>query len=117
MKTTLLLFLLAVPITVARAQDSACATGQSADCAVPAVVYEAPVVYNAPVVYEGPVVYNAPVYYVASAGYETGDASYNQDTAALSTVTYIGGGRVGYQDSRCNSGSTVTVIGRTSRFR
>jgi len=118
MKTILLLFLVAVPIAVSRAQDSDCATGQSADCGVAAVVYDAPVVYNGPVVYQTPVVYNGPVYYVTP-GTSVGCAGYApscaQNDYSPSTVLYIGGGHVAYQESSCNSGSTVTYIGH-SRF-
>ena len=118
MKTTFLLLLLTASISVARAQDAAYSTDQPADYAVPAVVYQAPVVYNAPVVYQAPVVYYAPVYYGTPAGCALNTCSALQNNAALSTVTYIGGGHVGYQAAPiCNPGSTVTFIGGGSRFQ
>ena len=112
MKTTLALLILAGSLAAARAQDAADVADPAAVVAVPAITYDAPVVYNAPVVYEQPVVYNAPVYYPAPA---CAPVACNDTPAPRSTVLYIGGGSVRYQVSRCNSGSTVTVIG--SHFR
>jgi hypothetical protein len=133
-KTILPLLLLAASIGAGRAQDVASANAQPADNqpnnyepadyqpAVylpppPAVVYEAPVVYAAPVVYQAPVVYYAPVYYgVTPAACALNACGAVQNNAALSTVTYIGGGHVGYQVSPpCNTGSTVVYIGGHSR--
>lgn len=115
MKTTLLLFLVAVSISAARAQD---AYGYDSDystpaVAVPAVVYQAPVTYAAPVVYQAPVIYYAPVFYgTAMSCALSACQSACYDSPARSTVTYIGGGRTRYQVSpRCNYGSTVTYIG------
>lgn len=134
-KTILPLLLLAISIGAARAQDAAPAVAQPADnqqpdyqptayeppavCLppTPAVVYQAPVVYAAPVVYQAPVVYYAPVYYgVSPAACALNACGAVQNNTALSTVTYIGGGQVGYQvASRCNSESTVVFIGGHSR--
>jgi len=114
MKTTFFLFLLAASIGVARAQDATCATGTCASdgYVAPAVVYQAQVTYAAPVVYQAPVVYYAPVFYGTPMSYALNACSACQDSAVRSTVTYIGGGHVGYQVSpRCNTGSTVTFIG------
>jgi hypothetical protein len=130
-KTFLPLLLLVASIGAAHAQDAAFANAQPADnqpgnyepadsqpavCLPPppAVVYEAPVVYAAPVVYQAPVVYYAPVYYgVTPAACALNACGAVQNNAALSTVTYIGGGHVGYQvSSPCNnSGSTLVFIG------
>jgi hypothetical protein len=131
MKTKILLplLLLAASLGAARAQDAAYvdnqpATDQPADSPAavcltppPAVVYQAPVVYTAPVVYQAPVVYYAPVYYgVSPAACVLNACGAAQNNAALSTVTYIGGGHVSYQVAPpCNSGSTVVYIGGHSR--
>jgi hypothetical protein len=118
MKTTLLLFALTVSIAAARAQEATCPTCQQEGYPVPAVVYEAPVVYAAPVVYQAPVVYYGPVFYGTPAGYALNACWQAENNAALSTVTYIGGGNVSYQTApRCNNGSTVVFIGGQSRFR
>src|ERR1700743_3967923 len=116
MKTTFLLFLLTVSIRLARAQDAAYSTDQP-DYVIPAVVYNAPVMYNAPVVYNAPVIYNAPVYYGTPAACALNTCAALQNNAVLSTVTYIGGGHVGFQTAPlCNTGSTVTFIGGGARF-
>ncbi|HEX4263637.1 MAG TPA: hypothetical protein VH597_04805 [Verrucomicrobiae bacterium] len=113
-KTILSLLLVAGSIGAAQAQDASGADGPP-----PAVVYEAPVVYNAPVVYQALVVYYAPVYYGATpAACVLNACGAVQNNAALSTVTYIGGGQVGYQVAPpCNTGSTVVFIGEHSQFR
>jgi hypothetical protein len=120
-KTILSLLLVAGSIGAVQAQDAASADGQPTVCAAPspALVYEAPVVYNAPVVYQAPVVYYAPVYYGATpAACVLNACGAVQNSAALSTVTYIGGGQVCYQVApTCNTGSTVVFIGEQSRFR
>ena len=118
MKTTLFLFVLSISLGVARAQDySDYATEQPAAYPVPAVVYQAPVVYAAPVVYQAPVVYYAPVFYGTPMGNALNACAACEDTAARSTVTYIGGGQTRFQVApRCNNGSTVLVIGQQSRF-
>ena len=122
MKTTfLLLFVVAVSLGVARAQDADYydnSTYAPADYQAPAVVYEAPVVYAAPVVYQAPVVYYAPVYYGAPMAYALNACAACENNAARSTVTFIGGGQARFQVSpRCNNGSTVVFIGGQSRFR
>jgi hypothetical protein len=116
MKTTLLLFVLTASLGVAQAQDADYSDYAPAESQAPAVVYNAPVAYAAPVVYNMPVVYNAPVYYglptMAMSCAMNACASVCHDYSARSTVTYIGGGHVSYQVApRCNSGSTVVVIG------
>jgi hypothetical protein len=113
MKTTILLIFLVLSAVVARAQDAASAC-LSAVCQIPAVVYQAPVIYNAPVMYQAPVVYNAPVYYnTAPAPCVAAPPCTVQDCAPASTVVYIGGGHVGYQENRGSCGSTVTYIGQS----
>jgi len=114
-KTTLFLLFLTASIGAARAQD---AYGYDSDysaaaVAVPAVVYNAPVTYMAPVAYNAPVIYNAPVFYgTAMSCALNACAAACYDTSVRSTVTYIGGGHLGFQVSpRCNYGSTVTFIG------
>jgi hypothetical protein len=118
MKTTAFLFLLMVSIGAAQAQDADYSNDEPADdTVIPAVVYNAPVVYTAPVVYNAPVAYYAPVYYgLPAASCALNACAAIQDNVARSTVTYIGGGHVSFQVSYCNSGSTVTYIGRQSRF-
>ena len=137
-KTILPLLLLAASIGAARAQDAAYTDNQPVDSQPatfqtangqpvelqpvylppPAVVYQAPVVYAAPVVYQAPVVYYAPVYYgVTPAACALNACAACENNVVASTVTYIGGGHVGYQVSPpCNSGSTLVFIGGQSRF-
>jgi hypothetical protein len=132
-KTILPLLLLAASMGAAHAQDAAYtdsqpdpiqnANGQPVEIQPvylppPAVVYQAPVVYAAPVVYQAPVVYYAPVYYgVSPAACALNACAACENNAVVSTVTYIGGGHVGYQVSPpCNSGSTLVFIGERSRF-
>jgi len=122
MKTILPLFLLAVSITVTRAQDEYASAVQPADVTAPAVVYESPTVYTGQVIYQAPVVYNAPVVYAATPVVSVALAPVVPAALACqttcepaSTVVYIGGGHVGYQESGNNCGSTVTYIGGGSR--
>ena len=111
-KTTLFLLVLTASIGAARAQDAYDSDYPTAFVPVPAVVYQAPVTYAAPVVYQAPVIYNAPVFYGTPLSYALNACAACQDTAARSTVTYIGGGHVGFQVSPpCNTGSTLTFIG------
>ena len=118
MKTTLVLIVLTASIAAVRAQEAPWSTCQPEDYPVPPVVYEAPVVYAAPVVYQAPVIYYGPVFYGTPAGYALNACWEAENNAALSTVTYIGGGHVSYQiGPRCNRGSTVTFIGGQSRFQ
>ena len=114
MKTILPLFLIAVSITAARAQDEYAGAVQPADAQTPTVVYETPTVYTGQVIYQAPVVYNAPVVYSATPVAPVAPACQPVCEPA-STVVYIGGGRVSYQESRNNCGSTVTYIGGGSR--
>lgn len=121
MKTIFYLFLFAIGIGITRAQDVPYEAGQPADyqpaavipVAVPTVVYQAPVVYLAPVVYQGPVAYYAPVFYAPPVPCPPRRAC--DDWSNRSTVTYIGGGHVGYRVAGLNCGSTVTYIGGNSR--
>lgn len=115
MKTILPLFLLAVSITAARAQDEYAGEVQPADVPAPTVVYEAPTVYTGQVIYQGPVVYNAPVVYSAAPVVPVALAPCQPVCEPASTVVYIGGGHVSYQESRPGCGSTVTYIGGGGR--
>ena len=122
MKTILPLFLLAVSIAVARAQDEYANAGQPADAPSPTIVYETPTIYTGQVIYQAPVVYNAPVVYetppvvpVALAPVVPDALACQTECEPASTVVYIGGGHFGYQESRNNCGSTVTYIGGGSR--
>lgn len=110
MKTILPLFLLAVSITAARAQDEYSGAVQPADVPASTIVYEAPTVYTGQVIYQAPVVYNAPVVYSAATVVPVPPAC-PPVCEPVSTVVYIGGGHVSYQESRNNCGSTVTYIG------
>jgi hypothetical protein len=125
MKTTLFLFVLAVSLGAARAQDADYSDNSdySTDTSAyqePAVVYNAPVTYAAPVVYNMPVIYNAPVYYglpTFAMGCAMNACSTFQDSyRGRSTVVYIGGGHVAYQVAPvCNNGSTLVFIGGSWR--
>lgn len=110
MKTVLPLFLLAVSISAARAQDENAGAIQAADTQAPAVVYETPTIYTGQVIYQAPVVYNAPVVYAAAPVAAVAPAC-QSECEPVSTVVYIGGGHVSYQESRPQCGSTVTYIG------
>lgn len=114
MKKILPLFLLAVSISAARAQDDNASAIQAADAQAPAVVYDTPTIYTGQVIYQAPVVYNAPVVYSA-APVATVATACEPEREPVSTVVYIGGGHVSYQESRNNCGSTVTYIGGGSR--
>jgi hypothetical protein len=114
MKTILPLFLIAVSITAARAQDESAGAVQPADTQTPTIVYETPTVYTGQVIYQAPVVYNAPVVYSAAPVAAVAPACHPA-CEPVSTVVYIGGGHVSYQESQNNCGSTVTYIGGGSR--
>ena len=114
MKRMLQLFVLAVSIAAVpavRAQDQSADTTQPVDAAVAPVVYETPVVYTGQVIYQAPVVYNAPVVYATTPAVAVDTGNSQRDCKPVSTVVYIGGGSVRYQESGNNCGSTVTVIG------
>src|SRR5690348_14877495 len=115
MKTLLSLFVLAGSISLSQAQATGCVYPggyQTSGYTAPAAVYQAPVVYQANVVYQGPVIYNAPVYYVGSDPSYDWQSDWEEQCDAVSTVVYIGGGRVAYsQMPVCNSGSTLVTIG------
>lgn len=113
MKRMLQLFVLAVSITTVpavRAQDQN-AAAQPTDTAVTPVVYDTPVVYTGQVTYLAPVVYNAPVVYATTPAVAVDTGYARRDCEPASTVVYIGGGSVRYQESRNNCGSTVVYIG------
>lgn len=125
MKTTFFLFVLAISLGAARAQDADYSDNSdysiepATEYQAPAVVYNAPVTYAAPVVYNMPVVYNGPVYYglpMMAMGYALNacsSACNDYNYRSRSTVVYIGGSQVRFQVSPpCNTGSLLVIIGR-----